>query len=94
MQSSMSDEKFVQYIRLLLRYQARHEADRRIYDDDVLHVEETQDGVKVRTKESPRRLILNWKRTGLFYEAENRTLAEDAHLEKLVVLYAMAQDLF
>jgi hypothetical protein len=90
----MSDEQFLRYIRLLLRHQAKHDSWRRVYDDDVLHVEDSQEGIKVVGCKVPRGLILNWKRTGLYYETDRfRRQEEENHLEGLVVLYAMAEEM-
>lgn len=92
MRSSMTDERFLEYARLLLRYQAQNGPFSRVYDDGVLRVEETQDGIKV-TNIPHLHVILNWKRTGLFYDTHPRVAEDENHLEKLVVLYAMAKDL-
>jgi hypothetical protein len=87
----MGDDKFLRYARLLLKTIGRNTAHRRVYEDDVLLIEESMAGIRAVGWTIPRgRELLDWRRPGLFGLHDDRLPEEEAHLEKLIVLYALA----
>ena len=88
----MGDDKFLRYARLLLKTQGQNRPDRRFYEDDVFLIEETQSGIRALGWAIPRgREILDWRRPGAFWGHEDRLPEEESHMEKLVVLYSLAE---
>lgn len=82
---------------MLLKAAGRSSKHVRVYADEMFLVEENKAGVRIIGWTVPRgRVLLQWKRVchnyGTFIEHEDRLPSEDAHMEKLVVLYALAAE--
>ena len=90
--------KLLRYARLILKAHGKHSPRDSAYADEMILVEETKQGVRILGWTIPRgRVLLDWRRVvhdfGDFKETDEIMPEEEAHIQKLVLLDAMAAGL-